>query len=187
VAVFAIVALLSLGIGAQQELVIYVHNIHYRQLATDADVTVMAEMSRTLPARSRVMTDSTWDAGMWVSALTKDTLLVPKAYVGGELSRPLVLALDDACTNPSMAEQALTSFDAIFIGAHRQPGAPDAWDPKCIGALPGLREIARAGPPGAEAHAYEVIGATWLSYLGASANTQSSLRGSQSSKSPLRL
>lgn len=157
VAVLAIVALCSLGIGALQESSTYFYNIRYRQLVTDADVAVMAEMSRTIPARSRVMTDQVWDAGMWVAALTNDTLVVPKPYIGGELSKPLVLALDDACSDPAAAERALASFDAIFIGSHRLPQAPDEWDPKCIGALPGVREIARAGPPGAQAYAYQVI------------------------------
>jgi hypothetical protein len=103
------------------------------------------------------MTDYLWDAGIWVAALTNDNLLVPKAYVGGNLSRPLVLALDRACTDPAAAERSLESFDALFIGSHHLPGAPDVWDPTCIGALRGLREVARAGPPGGEAHAYEVI------------------------------
>ena len=160
VAVLAVIALLSLGMGELQELRTYFNNNYYRQLASDADVAAMEKMSRALPVGSRVMTDSTWDAGMWVAALTRDTLLVPNPFTnaGKRLSRPLVLALDDACTQPDQATQALKSFDAIFVGAHRIPNAPDAWDPKCIGALPGLREIARAGPPGAEAHAYEVIG-----------------------------
>jgi hypothetical protein len=73
------------------------------------------------------------------------------------LSRPLVLALDNACTDPGAAARTLTSFDAIFVGAHKLPITPDNWDAGCIGALPGLREIARAGPPGAEAHAFQVI------------------------------
>ncbi len=159
VAMFAAIALLSLGMGELQELRTYSNNNYYRRLASDADVAAMEEMSRALPAGSRVMTDSTWDAGMWVAALTHDALLVPDSTTnpGKSLSRPLVLALDDACTKPDQAMQALRSFDAIFVGAHHAPNAPDAWDPKCIGALPGLREIARAGPSGGEAHAYEVL------------------------------
>jgi hypothetical protein len=147
---------LMLVVGVQDETRIYAANIASRQLVDSADLAVLGTMSRTLPAGSRVITDDLWDAGMWVSAVTPDHLLVPKGYIGGELSKPLVDALANACTNPAAAERALGSFDAIFIGSHRMPGAPPGWRSNCIQALPGVRQIAHASENGGEAAAYAV-------------------------------
>jgi hypothetical protein len=114
-------------------------------------------MSAILPPGALVLTDSNYDAGKWVAALTDLTPLTPNQFEGGSLGYPLVLAIANACTDPATAEQALTQADAVFVGGHHLLNAPFQWNQQCIARLPGVRLIATAQWEGTTSAAFAVV------------------------------
>jgi hypothetical protein len=153
----AVIALISLAVGARADFTTYQRSIALRATATPADVAVLDSMSARLPRGALVLTDGVTDAGIWVSSLTDLIPLVPAGYEDGALSVPLVGALAEACVNPTAAEAALQKVAAVFVGSHHLAGRADAWDPQCIARLPDVRQIAAAPWQGTEAAAFAVI------------------------------
>jgi len=154
-AAVALVALISLGVGARADLHHYRDSVAIRSLATPADITVLTRMGALLPPHSVVFTNTN-DAGLWLTAVTDLTPLVPNGSENGSLSLPLVEALANACNDPTAAAQALQGVDAAFVGAHHWPGTATTWDANCLAQLPGVRIIASAPWQGAEATALAV-------------------------------
>jgi len=155
-AAVAIVALISLGLGARAELHQYRNNVVSRGLVTPADVTVLTRMSAMLPPHTLVLTDGLDDAGVYVTALTDLTPLVPNTSEMGTLSLPLVVALANACADPAAAARAVQKADVVFVGAHRYPNSYAPWDLRCIAGLPDVRLITSAPWQGTEAAAFAV-------------------------------
>ena len=155
-AAVAILALVVLGAGARADLGLYQRSVVNRGLVTPADLTVLNRMSALLPRGALVLTDGNDDAGMWMAAVTDLTPVVPNSFEGGPLGTPLVVALQNACSDPAAAVRALTTADAVFVGAHRLPAAQHPWDVDCIARLPGLHLIASEPWGGTEAAAFAV-------------------------------
>jgi hypothetical protein len=153
----AVIALITLAVGARADLATYQTAIGVRATATPADVAVLSSMSARLPRGALVLTDGLTDAGIWVRSFTDLIPLVPNSFEGGALSVPLVGALAEACVNPAAAEAALQKVAAVFVGSHHLAGRADAWDPLCIARLPDVRQIAAAPWQGTEAAAFAVI------------------------------
>ncbi|MGH7722432.1 MAG: DUF6541 family protein, partial [Candidatus Dormibacteria bacterium] len=156
-AALAVIALLSLGVGARAELTMYQRAIANRALVTPADLAVLNRMSTILPRGSIILTDGNDDAGMWMAAVTDLTPLVPNSFEGGPLGTPLVVALAQACADPAAAERAVQRADAVFVGSHRLPAAQHPWNLDCIMRLPDLRLISEQPWQGTEAAAFSVI------------------------------
>jgi len=158
-AALGVVAVLCVVVGAASELAVYQGSVQTRSLVTPADLAVMRTMSSTLPPGTVVITDGGDDAGMWLTALTDLTPLVPNGLEFGTLSIPLDVALADACVDPAFAEQAIqhAKADALFVGAQRIPAAMYPWDVTCIARLPDLRPITSAPWDGTSAAAFAVI------------------------------
>lgn len=150
----AVVALLSLAIGAGEEISLYQRSVVNRGLVTPVDLVVLARMSAALPAGSVILTDG--DAGLWTAAVTDLTLLVPNSFGSGPPLTSPVTALAHACSDPAAAESALRHVDAVFVGAHHLPSETQPWNVGCIGRLPGLRLIAAQPWQGTEAAAFAV-------------------------------
>ncbi|MEA2638514.1 MAG: hypothetical protein QOE18_1571, partial [Chloroflexota bacterium] len=142
-AALGLVAVLCVVVGAASELAVYQTAVETRSLVTPADLTVMHTMSATLPMGTVVITDGGDDAGMWLTALTDLTPLVPNGFEFGTLSIPLDVALADACVDPAFAVRAIQQVkaDARFVGSQRNPAAEYKWDVTCIARLPHLRLI----------------------------------------------
>lgn len=153
-AAVAVVALLSLAVGAGEELTLYQRSVVNRGLVTPADLTVLARMSALLPRGALILTGG--DAGIWTAAVTDLTPLVPNSFGSGPLATPLVTALARACSDPAAAADAVQQVDAIYVGAHHLPIEQDPWNVGCIARLPGLRLIAAQPWQGTEAAAFAV-------------------------------
>jgi hypothetical protein len=158
-AALGVVALLCVVVGAASELAVYQNAVETRSLVTPADLTVMRTMSSTLPQGTVVITDGGDDAGMWLTALTDLTPLVPNGFEFGTLSIPLDVALADACVDPAFAVQAIQQVkaEALFVGAQRIPAAMYPWDVSCIARLPNLRLITSVPWDGTSAAAFAVL------------------------------
>jgi hypothetical protein len=158
-AALGVVAVLCVVVGAASELAVYQGAVQTRSLVTPADLTVMRTMSSTLPRGTVVITDGGDDAGMWLTALTDLTPLVPNGFEFGSLSIPLDVALADACIDPAFAVRAIQQVkaDALFVGAERIPAALYPWDVSCIARLPDLRLITSVPWDGTSAAAFAVI------------------------------
>jgi hypothetical protein len=158
-AALGVVAVLCVVVGAASELAVYQGAVQTRSLVTPADLTVMRTMSSTLPRGTVVITDGGDDAGMWLTALTDLTPLVPNGFEFGSLSIPLDVALADACIDPAFAVRAIQQVkaDALFVGAERIPAALYPWDVNCIARLPDLRLITSVPWDGTSAAAFAVI------------------------------
>jgi hypothetical protein len=152
-----IVAVLCVVIGAASELGVYQSAVIGRSLVTPADLTVLGRLTDTLPRGTIVMTNGGNDAGMWMTALTDLTPLVPNGSEYGTLSLPLDIALANACTDPVAAEAAVLQADVVFIGAHSIPRPMYGWDENCLSRLPNLRLITSAPWEGGVAAAFAVI------------------------------
>lgn len=159
-AALGVLALICLAVGARADLTLYARQVVSRSLVTPADLTVLNRMSALLPPGTLVLTDSDVDAGKWLAGVTDLTPVVPDQFEGGPLSAPLVAALQNACSDPAAAEQALVHVDAVFVGSHRLPGAVDPWNVQCLGRLPDLRLIASEPWDGTEAAAFTVVHTT---------------------------
>jgi hypothetical protein len=114
-------------------------------------------LTDTLPRGTIVMTNGGNDAGMWITALTDLTPLVPNGSEYGTLSLPLDIALANACTDPVAAEAAVLHADVVFIGSHSIPRPMYGWDLNCLSRLPNLRLITSAPWEGGVAAAFAVI------------------------------
>jgi hypothetical protein len=158
-AALGVVAVLCVVVGAASELAVYQGAVETRSLVTPADLTVMRTMSSTLPQGTVVITDGGDDAGMWLTALTDLTPLVPNGFEFGTLSIPLDVALADACVDPAFAVQAIQQVkaEALFVGAQRIPAAEYPWDVSCIARLPNLRLITSVPWDGTTAAAFAVL------------------------------
>ncbi|MGA7987078.1 MAG: DUF6541 family protein [Candidatus Dormiibacterota bacterium] len=158
-AALGVVAVLCVVVGAASELGVYQAEVLTRSLVTSADLTLMREISSTLPKETIIATDGGDDAGMWMAGLTDLTPLVPNGLEFGTLSLPLDVALADACVNPSFAVTAIARVhaDAIYVGAQRIPGAEYPWDVNCIARLPDLRLVASVPWDGTVAAVFAVI------------------------------
>jgi hypothetical protein len=157
------VAVLCLVVGAASELSTYKGAVVTRSLVTPADLPVLKTTQAKYPPGTVIMTNSGNDAGMWMTALTDLTPMVPNGSEYGTLSLPLDVSLSDACTDPADAEQALTLYarlgDAklIFIGAHSLPSPMFNWSLPCIAKLPNLRLVTSAPWDGHTAAAFAVV------------------------------
>jgi hypothetical protein len=154
-----VIAAICVVVGAAADFSVYHNEVLTRSLVTPADLTVMKTMTTTLPKGTVVITDGGDDAGMWLTALTDLTPLVPNGFEYGTLSLPLDVALEDACSNPGFAEEAIARVPAtvVFVGAQRMPGALYPWDVSCISSLPDLRLLTAVPWNGTVAAAFEVI------------------------------
>lgn len=155
-AAVAVVALVSLAVGARSDLDVYRRAVAERSTATPADLAVLSSMSARLPAGTVVFTDALTDAGIWLGAMTDLTPLVPPGSENGPFSLPLVEAVANACADPAEAVAALQNVDAVFVGSHHVPGTANQWEARCIARLPGVRQIAAAGWQGGEAVGFAV-------------------------------
>ena len=157
------VAVLCLVVGGASELAVYRNAVVTRSLVTPADLTVLKKITDTYPPSTVVMTNGGNDAGMWMTALTDLTPLVPNGFEYGLLSLPLDVALSNACTAPVDAEDAIAQFakvapvDLVFIGAHSLPTPTDNWSLPCIAKLSNLRLVTSAQSNGSTAAAFAVI------------------------------
>jgi hypothetical protein len=156
-AALGVLAVICTVAGAGADLTVYQRAVVERGLSTPADLTVINRMWAILPPGALVLTDSNYDAGKWVAALTDLTPLTPNQFEGGSLGYPLVLAIANACTDPATAEQALTQADAVFVGGHHLLNAPFQWNQQCIARLPGVRLIATAQWEGTTSAAFAVV------------------------------
>jgi hypothetical protein len=158
-----IVALLCLVIGAASDLGSYQHAVITRSLVTPADLTVLKTLNTTYPSGTVVITDGGNDAGMWLTALTDLTRMVPNGFDYGLLSLPLDVALTDACTDPADAaaavahEAELTHAAIVFVGAHMIPTPMFPWSVTCVARLPNLRLITSAPWQGSMAAAFAIV------------------------------
>jgi hypothetical protein len=158
-----IIAILCLVIGGATELAVYRNAVITRSLVTPADLTVLKTITDEYPPSTVVMTNGGNDAGMWMTALTDLTPMVPNGSEYGTLSLPLDVALADACTDPADAAEAVTHYAEvaktviIFIGAHSIPVTTDNWDLPCVAKLSNLRLITSATWQGSKAAAFLVI------------------------------
>jgi hypothetical protein len=157
-AVLASIALglLGLGLGLRQEIATYNGSFGPRHLVTAADLAVMDAMAQSLPSGSRVLT-SGQDGGLWLPAVTPDSLLLPPGSADSDRARALVTTIANACHDRPAAARALATFDIIFIGSHRLGDAPAPWDPQCLASVAGLKEVARTSSVEGDAHAFAVI------------------------------
>jgi hypothetical protein len=157
-AALGILALLCLVVGGASELGVYKGEVSTRSLVTPADLTVMNRISATLPKQTLVMTDGGDDAGMWLTGLTDLTPVVPNGFEFGTLSLPLLVALANACSDPSFAVEELDKqhADVIFVGAHRIDMPEYPWDVNCIANLPDVHLITSVPWGGTEAAAFAV-------------------------------
>lgn len=157
------VAVLCLVVGGASELAVYRNAVVTRSLVTPADLTVLKKITDTYPPSTVVMTNGGNDAGMWMTALTDLTPLVPNGFEYGLLSLPLDVALSNACTAPVDAEDAIAQFAKVapvalvFIGAHSLPTPTDNWSLPCIAKLSNLRLVTSAQSNGSTAAAFAVI------------------------------
>jgi hypothetical protein len=150
---------LMLGVGIRAEYDLYKRQAVTRSLSTSADVNVLHQMSAMLAPGTLVLTNSLSDAGVYVTALTDLTPLVPNGSELDAFGLPLVTALSHACSSPAAAEQAVQTVGAVFVGSHPilldDPAAP--WSVSCIAALPNLRLIASDRYQGQQAAGFVVV------------------------------
>ncbi len=158
-AVVGLLAVLGLVVGAATELDVYRNEVNTRSLVSPADARVLQRMEQALPKGAIVMSDGGDDAGMWISALTTLTPMVPNGFAWGSLDTPLDVALSNACSDPAGAEAALTQAhpDAVFVGALNIATPFYPWSEDCIARLPDLRLIASAPWYGGIAAGFAVI------------------------------
>jgi hypothetical protein len=155
-AALGVLAVICIVAGAGADLTVYQRAVVERGLSTPADLTVINRMAAILPPGALVLTDSNYDAGKWIAALTDLTPLTPNQFEGGSLGYPLVLDIANACTDPATAEKALAQADAVFVGGHHLLNAPFPWNQECIARLPGVRLIASAQSDGTTSAAFAV-------------------------------
>jgi hypothetical protein len=154
----AIVAVLCLVVGASADYGVYQSEIAKRSLATPADLAVLKAMDAIFPPGLIVMTDGLADAGMWMTAFTHLTPLVPNSFEAGTLSVALDAALANACHDPVAAEAGLRRADVIFVGSHRVTGPNNRlWNVDCIARLANVRLVTSAPWQGTMAAAFVVI------------------------------
>ena len=151
------VAVLALVVGAASDLGVYKNEVATRSLASPADLTVLSSMSNLLPKGSLVLTNGGNDAGMWMAGLTDLNALVPDGYSDLGLDDPYEIALQNACTNPTAAEMAVTRADAVFVGSLHIASPLYLWNVSCLERLPNLRLIASAPYDGTIAAGFVVI------------------------------
>lgn len=156
--ILGLLAVLCLVVGAASELDVYKNEVNTRSLVSPADLRVLQRMEQVLPKGAIVMSDGGDDAGMWLSALTTLTPLVPNGFAWGTLDTPLDIALSNACTDPAAAEAAIrgTNADAVFVGSLDIAAQLYPWDSTCLARLPNLRLIASAPYYGKTAEGFAV-------------------------------
>lgn len=131
---------------------------------TDADVAAMAAMDRALPPGTVVLAHTGADGGQWIDVLTREVEWAPIAILRNYVRSgtivpavdPRVAALDHACDDPQAARAALRGIGAIYVGARQSPAVLLHWDPRCIAALPGVRQLVRATAGGRTAIVFAV-------------------------------
>ena len=162
--VLGIVAVLCLVVGAASELATYKGAVVTRSLVTPADLTVLKATETKYPPGTVIMTNGGNDAGMWMTALSDLTPMVPNGFEYGTLSLPLDVALTDACADPAEAEAAVTLYahlgnaKLIFIGAHSLPTPNDNWSLPCVAKLSNLRLVTSAPWQGSTAAVFAIVG-----------------------------
>lgn len=150
-------AVLALVVGAASEVGVYKNEVATRSLVSPADVSVLSAMSKSLPKGSLVLTNGGNDAGMWLAGLTDLDPLVPDGYSFLGLDDPYEIALENACSDPATAEAAVTSADAVFVGALHIASPMYRWNVSCLERLPNLRLIASAPYDGTIAAGFVVV------------------------------
>ncbi len=152
-----IVAVLCLVVGAAADLSTYRGEVATRSFVTPADLTVLRTMNASLPQGTLVMTDGQADAGMWITAFTDLTPLVPNSFEYGVLSVQLEAALANACKDPATAEAIVQRAGVVFVGSRRVTDPLYPWNASCIARLNDLRLVASATWQGTIAAAFAVV------------------------------
>ena len=106
------------------------------------DVSVIQELAAHLPRGSLILNDGVADSGQWITALTQDVEVEPRGYANEYLSDWRIVALGQACSDPSAAQGALHGVQAAFVGSDPAVGSSHLWNAGCLDSLPGLRLVA---------------------------------------------
>jgi hypothetical protein len=150
--------------GARSDHSTYDQAVDVHGLATAADIDAMAQMDRTLPPGSIVLTNGTSDAGQWVNALTREVEYAPIGYVRQIIDAQGRLVPTDersraiaaACSDPSRATTALSGVSAVYVGSRQRGGDDPTWNADCIGRLAGISPLVTTGAGDLTAHVFAV-------------------------------
>ena len=143
-ALVATVGAVTLLTGARHDSGIFEQVVASNSRVSDADLAVMTAMASRLPRGAVVMNDGEADAGLWIGVFTPQVTFFSKTWLSAHPDDPRLVALSNACADPTAASRALDGVNAVFIGAKPAADALHVWTPNCIGSLPGLNLLAQA-------------------------------------------